>query len=168
MRTIINYNKSVLLILMINAVIMTSFGQNEEQINDRAVLSRLVEDYKLWSVQEKPYRIEKIEHLYSHTDELLAFDLMSPEKTVIRGWESYKAIWVPAMRNFDEWTVTGLSDVEITVDKSMALTTLLFAGEGKLKDGTPVNGEFHSTLIWKKSGKEWKIVHEHVSGPVKR
>ncbi|PRX55367.1 YybH family protein [Flagellimonas meridianipacifica] len=168
MSTVINYNKRVLFILLINATIMTSFGQNKEQMDDRKVLSQLVEDYKLWSVQEKPYRIEKIEHLYSHTEELLAFDLMSPERTVIRGWESYKAIWVPAMRNFDTWTITGLSDVEITVDKSMALTTLLFTGEGELKDGTPVKGEFHSTLVWKKSGEGWKIVHEHVSGPVKR
>ncbi len=162
-----NYINKVL-ILLLNMVFCFSYSQETKPMNDKNTLQELVQDYKLWSVTEKPYKIEKIEHLYVHTDDLLAFDLMSPEKTVIKGWENYKAIWEPAMQNFDTWTITQINDVEITVDENMALTTLIFAGEGQLKDKTPVQGEFHSTLIWKKMDDSWKIVHEHVSGPVKR
>lgn len=159
---------NILFVFSLNMVICFSYAQDTKPMNDTNTLQELVQDYKLWSVTEKPYKIKKIEHLYAHTDDLLAFDLMSPEKTVIKGWENYKAIWEPAMQNFNTWTITQVSDVEITVDENMALTTLIFAGEGQLNDKTPVNGEFHSTLIWKKMNNGWKIIHEHVSGPVKR
>ncbi len=159
-------NRYSLFLITIMSFSISSAQNNLEQ--DKMSLQQLIEDYKLWSITEKPYKIEKIEHLYDHTDRLLAFDLMSPKSTVIKGWDNYQALWSTAMQNFNTWTVYKLDDIQITIDQNMALTTLLFSGKGTLNDGSPVEGEFHSTLVWLKKKDEWKIIHEHISGPVKR
>jgi ketosteroid isomerase-like protein len=35
-----------------------------------------------------------------------------------------------------------------------------------MKNGSKSEGDFRWTVIWETNGKEWLIVHEHISAPL--
>ncbi len=157
------------IVVLVFAVALSSFSLKENNNKDViALITKKVQDYKLWSVDAKPYKLSKIDHIYSKDEELLAYDLMSPETTVIKGWTDYEKVWSKAMQQFDSWEVKTIDGLEVKATDNLATSTFTFSGEGTLVSGEPIKGEWHVTLIWKEKPDGWKIVHEHISGPVRR
>lgn len=122
-------------------------------------LKPLVEKY--WAAWEKGP--DAAAPLYAKGADLVFYDL-EPVKYV--GWNEYKAGVVPnILAKFDNVKFTVNSDVKTTAHGTVAWTTATVKGDGALKGGSPVHVVIRHTAIWEKRGKDWLIVHEHVSVP---
>jgi len=100
---------------------------------------------------------------YSKEANAVFFDI-APLKYV--GWSAYAA-GTAAM--FSEWTSLTMAindDVKIDRHGDVAITTATGRAEFVGKDGSKGALEWRSTLVWKKTGKEWLIAHEHFSTPL--
>ncbi|MGH9411114.1 MAG: YybH family protein [Vicinamibacterales bacterium] len=101
--------------------------------------------------------------LYAKDADLVFYDL-EPLKYV--GWDSYKAGVGPnILAKFATVTFTVNDDVKTSGAADFAWTTATVKGDGTLKGGAPVHIVMRHTAIWQKRGREWLIVHEHVSVP---
>lgn len=101
--------------------------------------------------------------LYARDADLVFYDL-EPLKYV--GWTAYKAGVGPnILAKFDHVTFTVNDDVKTTARGNVAWTSATVKGDGALKGGAPVHVVMRHTAIWEKRGKDWLIVHEHVSVP---
>ena len=61
----------------------------------------------------------------------------------------------------------AFSDIRITSGADLALVTRQYRIQGRL-DGKEVNATGNETIVWKKMGTHWKIIHIHYSHPCPR
>ena len=116
---------------------------------------------KYWAAWEKGP--DAAAPLYAKDPRLVFYDL-EPLKYV--GWSEYKAGVVPnILAKFDSMKFTVNDDVQTTAHGNIAWTTATVRGDGALKGGTQVHVTMRHTVIWERRGKDWLIVHEHVSMP---
>ena len=101
--------------------------------------------------------------LYAKDPELVFYDL---EPLKYTGWTQYKAGVGPnILVKFQTVKFTVNHDVKATVRGNVGWTTATVKGDGALAGGAPVHVVMRHTAIWEKRGKDWLIVHEHVSVP---
>jgi ketosteroid isomerase-like protein len=116
---------------------------------------------------EVPFDVTKrLGGVYVTDERLLSFDLMSPAQTRIIGWAAFKELWGPFMANVSNLRWTPLADFRHGGEGNTgwsAGTVHLSAMAG----GQPLEMLVHATLIWERTGSGWKILHEHISSPVK-
>jgi ketosteroid isomerase-like protein len=102
------------------------------------------------------------------TKAILAFDTNSPASTIMNGWKAYSETWVPYMKGAGFWETVKVDVIKSDVVGDFAYTALTYTASAQ-PEGT-ANREIytnHATLVWKKSENSWKVVHEHISAPVK-
>lgn len=132
------------------------------------IRSRFDEIFDVWSVGNKGFDNKAIGALYDNTKAFSAFDTLMPTTSIMNGWQSFADNWTGAldvMGDFKCWLVDTL---EITVVGEVAWSRLILGVSAKNKaTGEMIEGEQQVTLIWRKSD-DWRIVHEHLSGPVRR
>ena len=101
--------------------------------------------------------------LYAKDADLVFYDL---EPLKYTGWKAYAAGVGPnILAKFDHVAFTVNDDVKTTARGNIAWTSATVKGDGALKGGAPVHVVMRHTAIWEKRGKDWVIVHEHVSVP---
>lgn len=82
-----------------------------------------------------------------------------------KGWAEYER-GVPAV--FDAYQTLNAKvndDAVVHQQGSWAWATATLTNDSVLKDGKPDKVPLRWTSIWQKRGKDWLIVHEHVSVP---
>lgn len=145
------------------ALVVIVFGITGLALTTRAAqapdLAPLVAKY--WQAWEKGP--DAAAPLYAKDPGLVFYDL---EPLKYTGWSEYKAGVVPnILAKFQTVKFTVNDDVKTTVRGSVGWTTATVKGDGALKGGAPVHVVMRHTAIWEKRGKDWLIVHEHVSVP---
>jgi ketosteroid isomerase-like protein len=101
--------------------------------------------------------------LYAKDGDLVFYDL-EPLKYI--GWNQYKAGVGPnILAKFESVKFTLNDDVKTSSRGDIAWTSATVKGDGALKGGSPIHVVMRHTAIWEKRGKDWLIVHEHVSVP---
>jgi ketosteroid isomerase-like protein len=116
---------------------------------------------KYWSAWEKGP--DAAAPLYAKDPGLVFYDLEPLEYT---GWKAYQAGVGPnILAKFESMRFTVNDDVKTTAHGNIAWTTATVRGDGALKGGAPVHVTMRHTVIWQRRGKDWLIVHEHVSVP---
>lgn len=105
----------------------------------------------------------KAAHFYDKTPTNLYFDL-APLK--YNGWEQYKQGVVALLADFQSGKVTLNDDVVVQRTGNLAWTASTAHMDMVNKDGSKSLMDVRHTAIWKKKGKDWLIVHEHVSAPL--
>jgi ketosteroid isomerase-like protein len=111
-----------------------------------------------------------LDHLASVVDTtgaFVSFDAMSRDKTVVRGYAQYAAIWAPGMAAFKTARLSEVEDVHVWLSEDMAVTASIVRIEGEMLDGTKLDVPGHLTLAWRRDGSTWRAVHEHMSLGVK-
>lgn len=101
--------------------------------------------------------------LYAKDTDLPFYDLLPLKYT---GWSAYAEGVKPHFAQFESLKITPKGDLKITRRGDVAWTTSTFDFQVKPKDGEAMSLEARQTLILEKQGKEWKIVHEHLSTPL--
>ena len=83
------------------------------------------------------------------------------------GWKEYSDNFKKNVApGFSSLTLTPNNDVKITRRGNVALTTLTFHLSAKQKDSSAMEFDGRHTIVWEKRGRQWLIIHEHVSKPL--
>jgi len=117
--------------------------------------------YAAWSTLNP----DNASFLYAKDADLVFFDI-APLK-YSGGWKEYSDNFKKNVApGFASLTLTPNNDVKITRRGNVALTTLTFHLSAKQKDGTAMEFDGRHTIVWEKRGRQWLIIHEHVSKPL--
>jgi hypothetical protein len=104
----------------------------------------------------------------SDSGAFLSFDGMSAGSTVLDSWTKYQGVWGPGINQFTEASLTEMKSLRVWVSTDLAVTSSLVQISGKLPDGSLVNPVGHLTLSFRRVDGKWKVVHEHMSMPVRQ
>jgi ketosteroid isomerase-like protein len=102
------------------------------------------------------------------TDEFLSFDGMSQNDTVIQSWNEYAGVWGPGMNQFTRATLRPTDQFKLSRSGDLALWAGLVRVYGEMPGGQTLDQSGHMTLVLRRTGDGWRIVHEHMSLGVKR
>lgn len=72
----------------------------------------------------------------------------------------------PEITEFEDMKME-FSDVRTTLGSDLALLTRQYKIQGKLR-GREINAGGNETMVWKRTGPDWKIIHIHYSHPCPR
>lgn len=101
---------------------------------------------------------------YYAKDAGLVFYDIAPLK--YNGWEEYKnGVNSNFFDKVSSAKLVPYHDLKITLRGNVAWTTLTFHFSAAFKTGTVLELDCRHTAIWERRGKQWMIVHEHVSVP---
>ncbi|MGL5796461.1 MAG: YybH family protein [Waterburya sp.] len=131
----------------------------------QAIRQRLQEFRQLYSPGNRKFSFDGYD-LYIDTDELHAYDDLSPQNTQINGWKTYKPLWEGIINeSISNQRITRLDidRIETSGDLGWSAITVRFRAKNKGKD---FYNSQHLTHIWHKVDGKWKIVHEHAFSPV--
>lgn len=138
----------------------------DENQDEQAIRQRLQEFRQLYSPGNRKFSFDGYD-LYINTEELHAYDDLSPKNTQIKGWKTYKSLWEAVInQSISEQRITRLDidRIETSGDLGWSANTIRFRAKNQGKD---FYGSQHFTHIWHKVDGKWRIVHEHAFSPVK-
>jgi len=82
------------------------------------------------------------------------------------GWDAYAKGVVDVISSFDTIKFTLNDDVQAQQVGRTAWGTATFRMDGTMKNGMKFSEQGRWTVVWERRGKDWLIVHEHVSFPM--
>jgi len=82
------------------------------------------------------------------------------------GWSEYSEGVKKLLADFASLKFTLANDVQVQRAGSTAWATATFRAEAAMKNGAKESFDGRWTIVWEKRGKDWLVVHEHVSVPV--
>lgn len=138
------------------------------QQGDRDLLRQLIDEWVAgWSPMDKPYMGDRLRPLFAAGDNAIhVVDDFEGGAVVLKSIDQYLAKWVSVMRDaFSYWSIALVAEPVIRVDGNLAVTTLQFQAQARLKDGTliePAPGQ-HGTHVWQRIDGTWRIVREHLT-----
>lgn len=160
---------------LVSVVFVTGGCSSSPRTNVSQDLAKRTVDWKqAWTAvadpttgQEVPFDVTKrLGDIYVTDERLLSFDLMSPAQTRITGWAAFKQLWSPFMANVTNLRWTPLPDFRHGGEGNTGWSTGTVHASANI-GGKPIELLLHATLIWERTPKGWKILHEHISMPVK-
>ena len=134
----------------------------------RALRDRIAKWQRLFSPGSETYSLSGYEDLYLQgPDALLVYDNYAERDTRWLGFDRYRRIWE---REINE-NFPGFVMYRIELDRAEAVGDLAwtaFTWFGRMiGDGGPAWPTQHATHIWRRSGGQWRIAHEHLTSGVK-
>lgn len=82
------------------------------------------------------------------------------------GWTEYAEGAKKILAGFASLKFTLGDDVRTHQHGNLAWATATWHGDAVMKEGAPVPLDGRWTVVWERRGKDWLIVHEHVSIPM--
>ncbi len=77
-----------------------------------------------------------------------------------------RRLWEPLInKSFTGQRITRFDVVRTEISGDLAWSAVSFWFEAR-RDGKPFASSQHATHIWRLTGGQWRIVHEHIMGPV--
>jgi ketosteroid isomerase-like protein len=137
--------------------------------NAHLILERVEQWEAAWNLDRESFSMSRFGDLYVQDERLMAFDLTSPNTpSIIRGYQQYAAVWEPFMQAFSPWNIKINDDLNIRTSDLIAFATFTWKIWGTAKaDNQQIIGDLHATLVFEKLDGKWKIVHEHISTPIR-
>lgn len=101
---------------------------------------------------------------YAKEDSLVFYDLAPFSYT---GWKEYDAgVRKEFLDSSESISLTAGKDLKVTRRGNIAWTTVPMHLTSKAKDGKTMDLQVRYTGIWERRGKNWLLVHEHLSAPL--
>jgi ketosteroid isomerase-like protein len=151
--------------IVIGAALMAGCmpGPSVEKSNQesKVVIERMFDD---WDRAFEARDVNGTMAMYAPGAGLTAYDVVPPLQ--YKGADAYRKDYVALFDEFDGPIHVEDRDQHIEVQGELAFAYGLERMTGKLKDGTPVDMWMRYTEGLKIIGKDWKVVHEHVSVPI--
>ncbi len=113
------------------------------------------------------FTMDNLGKVYDTGEDFLAFDGMSEKKTVLSGWKVYSDTWGPGMNGFTTASVTEAKSLRTWMEDDLAVTASIAHIHGTMPNGGVLDAQGHLTLVFEFDDGAWRIVHEHMSLPVK-
>jgi uncharacterized protein (TIGR02246 family) len=108
--------------------------------------------------------IDAIMKVYAPDQSLFVFDVVPPRQYV--GAAAYRKDWQEFIDQFKPPIGFEVSDLDITAGDDMAYSHSIQHVTGTSKTGDKIDLTVRVTDVYKKTGGNWLVVHEHVSVPV--
>lgn len=133
----------------------------QQKATDDATFRKLIEAYcAAWSSGNTANAAK----FYAKDDSLIFYDVAPFSYT---GWKNYE---IGVKKEFLDTaaavSLTAGKDLKVTRHGNIAWTTVSMHLSDKTKDGKTIEAEIRYTGIWEKRGKNWLLVHEHLSAPL--
>ncbi|WP_138505772.1 YybH family protein [Nostoc sp. PA-18-2419] len=138
-----------------------------DTLEETEIKQRVNDWLAAFSAGDKPFDFSVLDNLYWQDQQFLAFDTLSPQTTQIQGWQSYEEIWKPFMTAIAQWQVKSVGDIQIFTGDNITVSALIFESTAATIANEAVKITAHATLVWQKREGQWRIIHEHISNPVK-
>lgn len=156
--------KGVLAVATVVLAVSTGFSQTKKAAAkpaaDAEFKKLIAEYYAAWS-SLNPNNAEK----YYAKDAGLVFYDIAPLK--YNSWAEYKeGVMKAFVEPMSSAKLTPNDDLKVNRRGTIVWTTVTFHLSAKPKAGGSMEIEGRHTAIWEKRGRNWVIVHEHVSAPL--
>jgi ketosteroid isomerase-like protein len=133
----------------------------EQKATDEATFRKLTDAYcAAWSSGN----VVNAAKFYDKTDGQVFYDV-APFS--YGSWKAYEAgVQKEFLDTAAAVTLTAGKELKVTRRGNVAWTTVPMHLSDKTKDGKQIELELRYTGIWEKHGKNWLLVHEHISAPL--
>jgi len=142
------------------ALLTFAGARAQQKATDDATFRKLIDSYcAAWS-SGNPDNAAKF---YAKDADLVFYDL-APFS--YKGWKEYSESTHDLFSgNVDSLSLTADKDLKTVRRGNIAWTTVSMHAFAKMKNGSTVDTPVRYTGIWEKRGKNWVLVHEHLSAP---
>ncbi len=149
------------LLALFGGLITFAGAMAEQKATDESTFRKLTDSYcAAWSSGN----FATISKFYSQDNSQIFYDVAPFSYT---GWKEYQAgaqkLFLEGAENV---SLTATKDLKVTRHGNIAWTTVPLHLSEKTKEGKMVDMNLRYTGIWEKKGKNWIIVHEHISAPL--
>jgi ketosteroid isomerase-like protein len=151
------------------AILVLSMSQSfAADSADETQIKAAIEKWRgLFSPGEKTFTTKGYEDIFVNSVEFIVFDNFAAKNTHMKSWDEYAATWnaeIPT--NFAGLVIFDLEIYRLNVSGDMAWSAFNFWMRG-FPGGKEVYTSQHATHVWRKIDGKWRIVHEHLTGPIK-
>jgi ketosteroid isomerase-like protein len=153
---------SLYIVFAFLGALVTFVGARAEQkASDDATFRNLIDGYcSAWSSGNP----ENAAKFYSKDAGLVFYDVTPFSYS---GWKDYDAGAHKMQQDqVDSISITPGKDLKVTRHGNIAWTVVSLHLTAKMKDGKSIDSPVRYTGIWEKHGKNWLLVHEHLSLPL--
>jgi ketosteroid isomerase-like protein len=149
------------LIAFLGGLLTFAGARAQQKATDEATFRKLLDSYcAAWSSGN----VANAAKFYVKDDGLTFYDLAPFEYT---GWKEYEAgVKKEFLDNAANISLSAEKDLKVTRRGNVAWTTVSMHLVDKTKDGKVTEVHVRYTGIWEKRGKNWLLVHEHLSVPL--
>jgi ketosteroid isomerase-like protein len=149
------------LFAFIGALVTFVGARAQQKASDDNTFRKLTDGYcAAWS-SGNPSNAAKF---YAKDDNLVFYDVAPFSYT---GWKDYDAgVRKNLLDNTESLSLTAGKELKVTRHGNIAWTTVPMRAVAKFKDGKTLDTAIRYTGIWEKHGKNWLLVHEHISVPM--
>lgn len=149
------------LIAFFGGLLTFAGARAQQRATDDATFRKLIDGYcAAWSTGD-PNNAAKY---YAKEDRLIFYDV-APFS--YNGWKEYDAgVRKEFLDQVQSLSLTAGKELKTTRHGNIAWTTVPMHLAAKMKDGKTIDTPVRYTGIWEKKGKNWVLVHEHLSAPL--
>lgn len=122
-----------------------------------------------WSPAQDSFSIEDVAEFYDNSERFFAFDTLMPTTSIMKGWKSFTDNWEAVLSRQLRDFVCTLEEItfhEVSGDISWMGLRLSVTAE-EIETGNAFSTEQQVSLVWENQEGVWRIIHEHLSGPVR-
>lgn len=153
-------NRWLLYVLLAFGCALMTFvaARAQQKASDQATFRKLIDGYcAAWSSGNP----ELAAKYYAKEDALVFYDL-APFS--YNGWKEYEpGVRKTFLDNATSASLTAGKELKVTRRGNIAWTTVPMHITARMKDGKTIDAPVRYTGIWEKRGKNWVLVHEHLS-----
>ena len=133
------------------------------------IRQRIKDMFIAWSPDERDFSAGHVADFYDQSEQYFAFDTLMPTTSVMKGWQSFADNWELALTKLNNFRCELKEIISLEVRGDVAWTGLRLAVSAvEIETGKTFDTTQQVTLVWEKQGGTWRIMHEHLSGPVRR
>ena len=138
--------------------------------DEAAIRQRLDDIFPAWSPGRNEFSIGDIADYYVQSENMFAFDTLMPTTSVMDGWQSFADNWKQALGAMDNFNCHMADLINVHVRGDIAWSALILNVSAEVTEtGETIEGSQQVSLVWvKEADGAWRIIHEHLSGPVRR
>jgi ketosteroid isomerase-like protein len=149
------------LIALFGGLLTFAGARAQQRATDDATFRKLIDGYcAAWSSGDAGNAAK----YYAKEDGLVFYDLAPFSYS---GWKEYDAgVRKNLLDQMQSGSLTAGKELKVTRRGNIAWTTVPMHFSAKMKDGKTIDTPVRYTGIWEKKGKNWLLVHEHLSAPL--
>jgi ketosteroid isomerase-like protein len=149
------------LIALFGGLLTFAGARAQQRATDDATFRKLIDGYcAAWSSGD-PNNAAKY---YAKEDSLVFYDLAPFSYS---SWKEYDlGVRKELLDQMVSGSLTAGKELKVTRHGTIAWTTVPMHFSAEMKDGKTIDTPVRYTGIWEKKGKNWVLVHEHLSAPL--
>src|SRR5258706_5858668 len=151
---------AIVMLMLVGSLFAQDRPQRSQRMagTDAGVRQRMDQVWQAWDSKD----LKRVSQFYVKDADAVFFDF-APLK--YNGWAEYEKGVAPVLALYKTLNIKVAADAKVHQQGDWAWAAATLLNDSVLADGKTEKEKLRWTSIWQKRGKEWFIVHEHISGP---